>query len=154
MYSIDNSEKCSAMGVVCQDFSLIVLKKKTIVKLYISAQFRNRWMYSTKIWQGGILLNKYIQWRIQNFPDGRVSTSEFGAKTYCLARFLPKTAWKWKQLDQEGAASLAPPWIGQCFHHLFEKSLPRELRFHPSEASFETILLSFSKGFVNLPVIG
>ena len=60
MYSIDNSEKCSAMGVVCQDFSLIVLKKKTIVKLYILAKFRNRWMYSAKIWQGGILLNKYI----------------------------------------------------------------------------------------------
>ena len=31
-----------------------------------------------------------------------------GAKTYYLARFLPKTAWKWKKFDR-GNASLVPP---------------------------------------------
>ena len=29
--------------------------------------------------------------------------------TYYLARFSPKTAWKWKKLDPEGRTSLDPP---------------------------------------------
>ena len=48
------------------------------------------------------------QWRIQDFPGG-ATTLDFGAKTYYFARFLPKTAWKWKALDQEGARLYPPP---------------------------------------------
>ena len=33
---------------------------------------------------------------------------EFGVKTYYLASFLPKTAWKWKQLDREGGRGPSP----------------------------------------------
>ena len=41
---------------------------------------------------------------VADFPDGRAW------KTYCFARFLPKTAWKGKKLGREGGcASLAPP---------------------------------------------
>ena len=36
-------------------------------------------------------------------------TPEFGVKTNCLARFLPKTVWKWKQLDREGAHDPSAP---------------------------------------------
>ena len=43
--------------------------------------------------------NISIQWQIQDFPDGEGVTPE---KTYHLERFLPKTAWKLKKLDQEG----------------------------------------------------
>ena len=36
-------------------------------------------------------------------------------KVLLFFNFLPKTAWKWKNLDpQGGRASLAPPWIRQC----------------------------------------
>ena len=51
------------------------------------------------------------QWRIQDFPDGGAPTSKVGAPTYYLAKFLPKTAWKWKNLDREGGARVpgAPP---------------------------------------------
>ena len=42
-----------------------------------------------------------IQWRIQDFPEGGANP-EIGAKTYYLARFLPKTAWKWKITEGEG----------------------------------------------------
>ena len=41
-----------------------------------------------------------LQWRIKDFPNG-APTPVFGAKAYYLARFLPKTAWKWKKLDRE-----------------------------------------------------
>ena len=56
-----------------------------------------------------------MQWRIQDFPDGGGATLEFGPKTYYLAKFLPKIAWKWKKLDREqGRSSLASPLIRQC----------------------------------------
>ena len=32
-----------------------------------------------------------------------------GAPTYYLAKFFPKTEWKWKNLDPEGGGSLVPP---------------------------------------------
>ena len=39
-----------------------------------------------------------------------------GVLTYYLAIFLPKTTWKWKNLDLEGACiPSAPPWIRQWF---------------------------------------
>ena len=44
-------------------------------------------------------------------------TSEFGAKTYYLAKFLLKTPWIWKKFDREGehlAPHLDPPMIS-CF---------------------------------------
>ena len=37
---------------------------------------------------------------------------EFKKRSYYLARFLPKTTWKWKKLDR-GRASLTPLWIRQ-----------------------------------------
>ena len=43
------------------------------------------------------------------FPRRAAPTPNFGVKTYYLARFLPKTALKWKKLDREGDASLAHP---------------------------------------------
>ena len=41
------------------------------------------------------------QWQIQDFPGGGTNSCAWG-KTYYLARFLPKTAWKWKKLDWQG----------------------------------------------------
>ena len=52
---------------------------------------------------GYFVLHKKVdadQWRIQDFPEWRAPTAEFGAKTYYFARFLLKTAWKWKKLDR------------------------------------------------------
>ena len=48
-------------------------------------------------------------------------TPKVGAPTYCLAKNFPKTAWKWKKLDQEGRSlSLStPPWICQCTYFAF-----------------------------------
>ena len=43
---------------------------------------------------------------------GGGAAPEVGAETYYLARFLPKTAWKWKKIGP-GCVSLAPPWIRQ-----------------------------------------
>ena len=42
-----------------------------------------------------------LQWQIQMLYS---TIPKFGAKTYYLARFLPKTASKWKKLDQEEGA--------------------------------------------------
>ena len=43
------------------------------------------------------------------YPRG-MPTADLGGKTYYLARFLLKTAWKWKKIDQNGAhASLVLP---------------------------------------------
>ena len=39
-----------------------------------------------------------IQWWIRDFPDGYANP--WGSKTYYLRRFLPITAWKWKELDR------------------------------------------------------
>ena len=47
-----------------------------------------------------------MQWRIQDFPQG----GRQPPKLLLFFTFLPKTAWKWKNLDpQGGRASLAPP---------------------------------------------
>ena len=35
----------------------------------------------------------------------RGTTPEFGLKTFYLARFLPKTAWKWKKFNREESAN-------------------------------------------------
>ena len=47
------------------------------------------------------------QWRIQDFPQGGRQLP----KLLLFFTFLPKTAWKWKNLDPRGGgrASLAPP---------------------------------------------
>ena len=43
-----------------------------------------------------------------------VPTPKVGVLTYYFANFLPKTVWRWKNLDPEGGrTSLAPPWIRQ-----------------------------------------
>ena len=58
---------------------------------------------------------------------------ELGAKTYYLTRFLPKSAWKWKKLDREGDASLAPSRSANVFYQyygqLVEINLPRRFCF-------------------------
>ena len=46
-------------------------------------------------------------------PTQRLPTPEFGVKTYYLARFLQKTAWKWMTLDW------ASPWIRQLYFILW-----------------------------------
>ena len=47
------------------------------------------------------------------FPR-RETTLDFGTKTYYLARFFPKTAWKWNKLDRErGVPGVCPSWIRQ-----------------------------------------
>ena len=49
------------------------------------------------------------------FPIGVVaSTPIFGAKTYYLGGFLPKTAWKWKKLDRKEGAG----WGSHTYHPL------------------------------------
>ena len=45
------------------------------------------------------------QWRIQDFPDGGAPTPNWDY----FANFLPKTAWKWKNLDPLGRW-VARPW--------------------------------------------
>ena len=65
------------------------------------------------IWNS--IANHQVGWNAvadPGFPRREAPTLEFMAKTYYLERFLPKTAWKWNQLD-EGHASLAPPWTRQ-----------------------------------------
>ena len=42
------------------------------------------------------------------FPRQGVPTPEFGPNSYHLARFLPKTASKWKKLDRGGTRSWHP----------------------------------------------
>ena len=37
------------------------------------------------------------QWRIQDFPEGGANS-----QSGCVSHFLPKTAWKWKNLDWGG----------------------------------------------------
>ena len=81
------------------------------------------------------------------FPRRGAPTPEFGVKTYYLARYLPKTAWKCKKLDQEGRASLALPWICQWIGYIVERlhghnwniSNSRRLRLYVSHCKyFET----------------
>ena len=48
-----------------------------------------------------------------NFPEG-APTPESGTSTYYFAKFLSKTAWKWKNWDRAGESVLAPPWIRHC----------------------------------------
>ena len=55
-------------------------------------------------------LRSWSRWRIQNFLGGWVGWVGANLVIYYWAKNLPKTAWKWKNLDR-GQASLAPPWI-------------------------------------------
>ena len=41
-------------------------------------------------------------------------TPEGSVPTYYFEKFLPKTAWKWKNLDWTESRSLAHPWIRHC----------------------------------------
>ena len=54
-----------------------------------------------------------IQWQIQDFPDG-APTLEFEVKTDYLARLLPKTEWKMKEIER-GCVTLPPPEICQWY---------------------------------------
>ena len=45
---------------------------------------------------------RHTQWRIQDFP--------IAASTYCLANFLPKIPWKWKNLDRWGGGASPTLW--------------------------------------------
>ena len=53
-----------------------------------------------------------LQWRIQDFPRGGGRQLP---KLLLFFTFLPKTAWKWKNLDPQwgGARPWRPPWIRQ-----------------------------------------
>ena len=61
--------------------------------------------------RGGFVIHT-DQWRIQDFPQGGRQLP----KVLLFFNFLPKTAWKWKNLDPQGGARVpgAPPWIRQC----------------------------------------
>ena len=60
------------------------------------------------------------QWRIQDFPKGVCQLQ----KLLLYFKFLPKTAWKWKNLDPRGVhIPGAPPWIHQW---LFKYKLPNK----------------------------
>ena len=52
--------------------------------------------------------------RSRIFLEGGMPTPKVGVLTYYFANFLPKTAWKWKNLDPEGVSPWHPPWIHQC----------------------------------------
>ena len=81
------------------------------VNTFVQVQDRHDWKLCLRVitrraaicillpWTPYLLPNICIrcQWQIQDFPDGG-ATPEFGAKTYYLAIFLPKTPWKWKKL--------------------------------------------------------
>ena len=67
-----------------------------------------------------------VQWQIQDFPEmgtmadpgfsrrGRWSTPESGEQTYYLARFLPKTAWKWRNWDGGGRGGASLSFLGSA----------------------------------------
>ena len=42
-----------------------------------------------------------LQWRIQDYPEVGASTPKVDVLTYYFANLLPKTAWKWKNVDPE-----------------------------------------------------
>ena len=69
------------------------------------SHFSEKWLFAIRS-----LIYWFDQWRIQDSPEGGANPPGGGA-TYYFAQFLPKTAWKWKNLDPEGGAraSLAPP---------------------------------------------
>ena len=78
------------------------------------------WYLITNIWVS-------LQWRIQDFPEegaklrgiswGGSSNSQ---KCYYF-NFLPKTKWKWQDLDPHGVRVPGAPWIRQCFRYLDHK---------------------------------
>ena len=72
------------------DIQVKTFQKFRLVNVVIFCRYQVRSMYA-------------IQWRIQEFPNKGPPTPKCGAKIYYLARFLPKTVWKWKKMDQEGA---------------------------------------------------
>ena len=65
---------------------------------------------------GRELNTETYQWRIQDFPQGGRQLP----KLLLFFTFLPKTAWKWKNLDPQGggARPWRPPWIRQCLHRV------------------------------------
>ena len=56
-----------------------------------------------------------IQWRIQDFPQGGRQLPN----VLLFFNFLPKTAWKWKNLDPRGGTRpWRPPWIRQWYWYI------------------------------------
>ena len=71
---------------------------------------RNNECYITHFHASKVQCDIY-QWRIQDFPRGGRQLP----KVLLFFNFLPKTAWKWKNLDPGGGARpWRPPWIRQC----------------------------------------
>ena len=66
------------------NFEVLHLKDVTIVTNAQCTQL------SSKV----LPLQDQNQWRIQNFPRGGGANPKDGVKTYYLAKFFPKTAWK------------------------------------------------------------
>ena len=64
------------------------------------------------------------QWRIQDFPDAWLTTSEIGAPTYYLAIFFRTFCRKWRKSDRvrrgwEGLrVPSTPPWIHQRVNYI------------------------------------
>ena len=76
------------------------------------------------------------------FPGrGGGQTYEIRAKTYYLARFLLKTACKWKKLDREGArtprARLDPPMAHNILSHTVTSVCVPFVDIHPNIAPTE-----------------
>ena len=62
----------------------------------------------------------YFQWRIQDFPWGGRQLPNWVCQPI-ICKFLPKTIWKWKNLDSGGGArpwhpTLDPPMTSQYWH--------------------------------------
>ena len=59
------------------------------------------WMYTSDQFECPILssFNSWIQWRIQDFPDG--GSNPKGRANLLFGLISPKTAWKWRKLDQD-----------------------------------------------------
>ena len=70
-----------------------------------------------------------IRIRFLNFDEVFSLTPKVGVVTYYSANCLPKTIWKWKNLDPEGGASLALPGVCQLFQYLDGFSSPDHWRF-------------------------
>ena len=63
-------------------------------------------------------------------------------KSYYFADILPKTAWKWKNLDPRGRASLVPPFnLPMPFPHCWSRSRSRPLAVWTSYKAWNQLTL-------------
>ena len=100
-----------------------ISRAKTVRSIAINfnqRHFKNNTFFTIRR-QTIIQPEKYSQWWIQDLTREGWANQPHGAGslTYCLAKCLPKTAWKWKKLEQmvERGTRVpsALPWIRQWY---------------------------------------